>query len=60
MIAEFTVTQWKRCNGCMLFDLVSKIDLKMICNDFFVVTVNCWSHVLNIIQPIWILRNTKR
>ena len=33
--------------------------LKMICNDFLVVKVNCWSHVFNIIQPIWILRNVK-
>jgi len=34
--------------------------LKVICTDFLVVKVNCWSHVFNTIQPIWILRNTKR
>jgi len=34
--------------------------LKMICNDFLVVKVNCWSYVFNIIQSIWILRNIKR
>ena len=34
-------------------------DLKMICNDFLVVKVNCWSYVFNIIQSIRILRNIK-
>jgi len=38
---------------------VSFSALKMICNDFLVVKVNCWSYVFNIIQPIWILRNIK-
>ena len=33
--------------------------LKMICNDFLVVKVNCWSYVFNIIQSIRILRNIK-
>ena len=33
--------------------------LKMICNDFLVVRVNCWSYVFNIIQSIRILRNIK-
>ena len=36
-----------------------KIYLKMICNDFLVVKVNCWAYVFNIIQSIWILRNIK-
>ena len=35
------------------------ITLKMICNDFLVVKVNCWSYVFNIIKSIWILRNIK-
>ena len=34
-------------------------ELKMICNDFLVVKVNCWSCVFIIIQPIWILSNIK-
>jgi len=29
-----------------------RLDLKMICNDFLVVKVNCWSNVFNIIQSI--------
>jgi len=33
--------------------------LKLICNDFLVVKVNCWSYVFNIIRFIWILRNIK-
>jgi len=36
-----------------------KLCLKMICNDFLVVKVNCWSYVCNIIQSIRILRNIK-
>jgi len=39
---------------------VEEEDLKVICNDFLVVKVNYWSHVFNIIQPIGILKNTKR
>jgi len=34
--------------------------LKMICNDFLVVKVNCWSYVFNIMNKMWILRNIKR
>jgi len=33
--------------------------LKMICNDFLVVKVNCWSYVFNIMKYMWILRNVK-
>jgi len=33
--------------------------LKMICNDFLVVKVNCWSHVFNITKYMRILRNVK-
>jgi len=33
--------------------------VKMICNDFLVVKVICWSYVFNIIQSIRILRNIK-
>ena len=33
--------------------------LKMICNDFLVVKVNCRSYVFNIVQSIWVLRNIK-
>ena len=33
--------------------------LKMICNDFLVVKVNCWSYVCNIMKYMWILRNVK-
>ena len=36
-----------------------KMLLKMICNDFLVVKVNCWSFVFNIIQSILMLRNIK-
>ena len=31
----------------------------MICNDFLVVKVNCWSYVFNIMKYMWILRNVK-
>jgi len=31
----------------------------MICNDFLVVKVSCWSYVFNIIKSIWILKNIK-
>ena len=34
--------------------------LKMICGDFLVVKVNCWSNVFNIIKSIWIFRNIKQ
>jgi len=34
--------------------------LKMICNDFLVVKVNCWSCAFNIIKCIWIFRNIKQ
>jgi len=34
--------------------------LKMICKDFLVVKVNCWSYVFNIIISMWILRNIER
>ena len=33
--------------------------LKMICNDFLVVKVNCWSYVFNIMKYMWLLRNVK-
>ena len=33
--------------------------LKMICNDFLVVKVNCWSYVFNTMKYMWILRNVK-
>jgi len=35
------------------------IVLKMICNDFLVVKVTCWSYVFNIIQSIRTLTNSK-
>jgi len=31
----------------------------MICNDFLVVKVSCWSHVFNIMKYMQILRNVK-
>jgi len=34
--------------------------LKMLCNDFLVVKVNCLSYDFNIIKCIWILRNIKK
>jgi len=34
-------------------------DLKMICNDFLVVKVNCCSYVFNIMKYTWILRYVK-
>ena len=34
--------------------------LKMICNDFLVVKLNCPSYVFNISKSIWILRNIKK
>jgi len=33
--------------------------LKMICNDFLVVKVNCWLYVFNIMKYVSILRNVK-
>jgi len=36
-----------------------KPSLKMICNDFFVVKVNCLSSVFNIMKSILLLRNGK-
>jgi len=33
--------------------------LKMICNDFLVVKVNCWSYVFNITKCMWIWENVK-
>jgi len=33
--------------------------LKMICNDFLVVKLNCWSYAFNIMKYMWILRNVK-
>jgi len=36
-----------------------KRPLKMICNDFLVVRVNCWSYVFNIMKYMWKLRNVK-
>jgi len=49
--------QWQ---STALFACVCKVALKMICNDFLVVKVNCWSNVFNIIKSIWILRNIKQ
>jgi len=34
--------------------------LKMICNDFLVVKVNCLSSVFNIMKSILLLRNVKK
>jgi len=33
--------------------------LKMICNEFLVVKVNCSSSVFNIVRSLWLLRNIK-
>ena len=51
-----------RCGDNTLQDFSDRkvqIPLKMICNDFLVVKVNCWSNVFNIIKSIRILRNIK-
>jgi len=49
-------------SGCRLdvyHTATHDVALKMICNDFLVVKVNCWSYVFNIFQSIRILRNIK-
>jgi len=45
--------QTKLCVFCIM-------RLKMTCNDFLVVKVNCPSYVYNISKSIWILRNIKK
>jgi len=46
---------------CITSNIVNDTQwLKMICNDFLVVKVNCWSCVFNIIKSVRILRNIKK
>ena len=47
------------CRDKSQVSLKSLPTLKMICNDFLVVKVNCWSYVFNIMKYMWILRNVK-
>jgi len=55
--SRWTSIPWTQTTpGYQLFPLLL---LKMICNDFLVVKVNCWSYVFNIIQSMWTLMNIK-
>ena len=44
---------------CLYGTCIYETSLKMICNDFFVVKLNCLSSVFNIMKSILLLRNGK-
>jgi len=46
-------------NSSVISNIYYRDSLKMICNDFLVVKVNCWSYVFNIMKYMWILRIVK-
>jgi len=46
--AQMRMVRWM-CN-VKVKDRVPSKELKMICNDFLVVKVNCWSYVFNIMK----------
>jgi len=60
-LPSWSIAQLSRAISSQLrhVSTIGKNLLKMVCNDFLVVKVNCWSCVFNIIKPIWILRNIK-
>ena len=51
VLCQFPSQQVNCCLKFLFVIIVMRV-LKVICNDFLVVKVNCWSHVFNIIQPI--------